>query len=204
MPTPDHLLPSNTTTTTTTTNNSTAARALARTPTTPRATLATAAIPENVTAASEACELGDRKLDFASCAEVMGEATITPLHRWFGLRQCVLLRALGEGGQAGIGVDQLLWTTTVAAGNCQSSVPVLVSCDWDGLVDEQGSASGGVQSGASCKGYSAPGSKGVACSVRFQTTWTDKVRMVTTIFGGDGGGAALGVSFCAGHDVNVT
>eukprot|EP00752_Nemacystus_decipiens_P004283 g3912.t1 len=173
VPAPDHVLPSTTTTTTTST---TTARAPEYAPTTPRAKLAattTAAVPEIATA-SEACELRNRQLDFASCAEVMGDATITPLHRWFGLKQYVLLRALGEGGQAGMGVDQLLWTTTVAAGNCQCSVPVLVSCDWDGLVDEHGAAGGGVQSGASCKGYSAPGSKGVACSVRFQTAWTEK------------------------------
>lgn len=119
-----------------------------------------------------------------------GEAdTITPLHRWFGLKQYVLLRALGEksGHQStGMGADQLLWATTVAAGNCKCSVPVLVSCDWDGLVDDDEGTHGGdgdggddgraVQSGASCKGYSAPGGKGVACSVRFQTAWTEKVK----------------------------
>ena len=81
-----------------------------------------------------------------------------------------------------MGVDQLLWTTTLAAGNCHCSVPVLVSCDWDGLVDEHGASGGGVQSGASCKGYSAPGSKGVACSVRFQTAWTEKVKRVSSRF----------------------
>eukprot|EP00903_Cladosiphon_okamuranus_P018811 g17303.t1 len=170
VPPPEHLLPSSNNNN----DNNTAASAPATTPATPRATPGTAAVPEKATAASKACELGDRQLDFACCAEVKGEATITPLHRWFGLRQCVLLRALGERGHAGMGIDQLLWTTTVAAGNCQSSVPVLVSCDWDGLVEEPGSAGGGVQSGASCKGYSAPGSKGVACSVRFQTAWTEK------------------------------
>lgn len=175
VPPPDQMLPS---TTTISNDNDAAGKAPAGAPKTPRAALATAALPEN-RAASEACELGNRHLDFAGGAEAMGEAVVTPLHRWFGLKQYVLLRALGEGaGQSGTGVDQLLWTTTVAAGNCQCSLPVLVSCDWDGLVDEQGSAGGGVQSGASCKGYSSPGSKGVACSVRFQTAWTEKVMLV--------------------------
>lgn len=191
VPPPDQILPS-TTNTNTNTNINIAARAPSSTPTTPRPTLATAAIPAKTV--SEACELGNRHLDFASGAEVMGETIVTPLHRWFGLKQYVLLRALGEGGQAGMGVDQLLWTTTVAAGNCQCSVPVLVSCDWDGLVDEQGSAGGAAaQSGASCKGYSAPGSKGVACSVRFQTAWTEKV-IIFRLYGaawGDALGAHL-------------
>ena len=79
-------------------------------------------------------------------------------------------------------LDQLLWATTVAAGNCKCSVPMLVSCDWNGLDCERsdggaegsdggdGSAGGGeMRSGAGCKGYSAPGSEGVACSVLFQT-----------------------------------
>ena len=95
-------------------------------------------------------------------------------------------------------LDQLLWATTVAAGNCKCSVPMLVSCDWNGLDCERsdggaegsdggdGSAGGGeMRSGAGCKGYSAPGSEGVACSVLFQTQWTAKVRMDVYIFMGD-------------------
>ncbi|CAM9893992.1 unnamed protein product, partial [Ectocarpus sp. 13 AM-2016] len=143
-------------------------------PTTTTAT--TAETPPTTTAtpnrtASAACQLEDRRLDFAVGG---GETTNTPLHRWFGLKQYVLVRALGQGGSPGMGVDHLLWATTVAAGNCKCSVPVLVSCDWDGLVDDDSSGGVVVQSGASCKGYSTPGSKGVACSVRFQTAWTEK------------------------------
>lgn len=157
------------------------------TPTPPRASQQAATAPKNRTA-SAACGLEERQLDFAAGAGAgggCGEAGITPLHRWFGLKQYVLLRSLGESGEStGMGADQLLWATTVAAGNCKCSVPVLVSCDWDGLVDEDGPPEGGsggddggtVQSGASCKGYSAPGGKGVACSVSFQTAWTQKVK----------------------------
>lgn len=134
--------------------------------------------------ASAACQLEDRRLDFAV---VGGETTNTPLHRWFGLKQYVLVRALGQGGSPGMGVDHLLWATTVAAGNCKCSVPVLVSCDWDGLVDDDSSGGVVVQSSASCKGYSTPGSKGVACSVRFQTAWTEKVGGL--LIGARGGGS---------------
>ena len=96
-------------------------------------------------------------------------------------------------------LDQLLWATTVAAGNCKCSIPMLVSCDWDGLDCERsegrtegsdgdgggGGAGGGeMRSGASCKGYSVPGSEGVACSVLFQTEWTAKVRRVCFVVGG--------------------
>lgn len=154
-----------------------ATRKTATTAGTPPTTATTAATPPTTTAtpnrtASAACQLEDRRLDFAVGG---GETTNTPLHRWFGLKQYVLVRALGQGGSPGMGVDHLLWATTVAAGNCKCSVPVLVSCDWDGLVDDDSSGGGVVQSGASCKGYSTPGSKGVACSVRFQAAWTEKV-----------------------------
>lgn len=67
---------------------------------------------------------------------------------------------------------------------------MLVSSDWDGLESEGavGDAGGGgggwgggrggsgMGSSASCKGYSAPGSKGVACSVRFHTALAQQVR----------------------------
>lgn len=144
-----------------------------KTPTTP-----TSPAPKENRTVSAACHLEDRRLDFTG----YGDPFVTPLHRWFGLKQYVLLRALGQGGLPGMGLDQLLWAMTLAAGNCKCSVPVLVSCDWDGLVEEEaggGGASG--QSGASCRGYSAPGSKGVACSVRFQTAWTEKVRIAHVV-----------------------
>lgn len=138
--------------------------------------------------ASAACELENRGLDFSGQA-----AAVTPPQRWFGLKQYVLLRALGETGTAGMDVDKLLWAMTVASGNCKSSVPVLVSCDWDGLDTEGSGGDGGKEmgSGSSCKGYSAPGSKGVACSVRFQTAWTEKVG------GGGGGGVRVCMDFRA-------
>lgn len=123
---------------------------------------------------SLACELDNRFLDFGA-----GDGT-SLLHRWFGLRQYVLLRALRQDGAEEMSLDQLLSAATVAAGNCNISVPMLVSCDWDSLDAEEDSRGGdededgeGLRSGmggsASCKGYSAPGCKGVACSVRFHT-----------------------------------
>lgn len=134
----------------------------------------------NSRATSDACELGNPHLDFdrGGGGGGGGQSVSTPLQRWFGLRQYVLLRALGQSNESGgMDVDQLLWATTVAAGNCKCSVPVLVSCGWDGLDRDSGGGRGeGVGGGASCKGYSAPGSKGVSCSVRFQTASTANVR----------------------------
>ena len=99
----------------------------------------------------------------------------------------MLVRGLGRAGANSISDDQLLWAATLAAASCRCSIPVLVSCDWDGIEGAEGfggergiagEGRGGVGAGgggASCKGYSAPGSKGTACSVRFQTSWTDQV-----------------------------
>lgn len=127
---------------------------------------------------SEACELSKPGLDFLS------DFMATPTQRWFGLKQYILLRALGREGQGEMGIDQLLWATTVAAGNCNCSVPVLVSCDWDGLDSEGGELERGrhrVGGGATCKGYSTPGAKRVACSVRFQSALTYEVRRAAGI-----------------------
>lgn len=141
-------------------------------PATPSPTAATSSSSSR--AAAAACELENRHLDF----DRGGKYVTTPVQRWFGLKQYVLLRALGQSGAGGMDVDQLLWATTVAAGNCKCSIPVLVSCDWDGLDGDNGVGGGGreMRGGASCKGYSAPGSKGVSCSVRFQTASTVNVR----------------------------
>lgn len=128
---------------------------------------------DNSTTVSAACELENRRLDFAEA-----EGDYTPLQRWFGLKQYVLLRTLGQSGTAGMSVDQLLSTTTMASGNCKCSIPVLVSSDWDGL-DREGEGDDGLgemENAVSCKGYSAPDNMGVACSVRFQTGWTEEVR----------------------------
>lgn len=130
---------------------------------------------------------------------------MTPIQRWFGLKQYILLRALGHEGGGGMGIDQLLWATTVASGNCECSIPVLVSCDWDGLdreeKDGEGAGMGGRWGGASCKGYSAPGSKGVACSVRFQTASTEKVRGGRV--GKRGGWSTFVVFDCGDHVCRV-
>lgn len=124
-------------------------------------------------AASNACDLANRSLDFHAIPN------ISPIQRWFGLKQYILLRALGHESSGAMGIDQILWAITIAAGNCECSIPVLVSCDWDGLDKEEDVCAAGVGvgigGGASCKGYSAPGSKGVSCSVSFQTARTEKV-----------------------------
>lgn len=133
-------------------------------------------------AASSACDLENHSLDFCP------SGLITPLQRWFGLKWYVLVRALRQNGVAGIGIDQLLWATTVATSNCKCSIPVLVSCDWDGLDCEEEDKGGVMKGGAACKGYSAPGCKGVACSVRFQSAVTEKVREVGRGREGCGGG----------------
>ncbi|CAN0428362.1 unnamed protein product, partial [Ascophyllum nodosum] len=129
---------------------------------------------------SRACDLDNPSVDFAA------DGRVTPPQRWFGLRQYVLVRGLGRAGANSISDDQLLWAATLAAASCRCSIPVLVSCDWDGIEGAEGfggergiagEGRGGVGAGgggASCKGYSAPGSKGTACSVRFQTSWTDQ------------------------------
>lgn len=145
---------------------------------------------------SAACDLENRRVDFSV------EVGATPLQRWFGLEQYILLRSLGPGEVEGMSLDQLLSAVTIAAGNSKCSVPLLVSCDWDGLDydpaeegdEEEGQEEEGhgdvaregdrlenvwdlrdVGGDATCKGYSAPGSKGVACSVRFETAVAVKV-----------------------------
>lgn len=119
---------------------------------------------------SSACALGACGADF--------EWDTFYLRRWFGLRQSFVLRPATQDAISDIGKDPVLWAATVAAGNCKSSVPILVS-DGGGTTSFDGAHHDSEDSRmrAVFRGYSAPGSEGLGCSVRFESASTATVSL---------------------------